>query len=102
MYFSDYHDRIGYEQEIDNFIEKKMIQQRKEGLKSICRLVDQDLAEDFGNILSVALENGSTHAKKIAAMFGFNQSDFLALCENFEQYKKNYEQENSDWSDFYE
>ena len=99
--YSNYYEKIELDRQYDDFVEAKMNEQRKESLKSICKLVRQDIAEDFAHILSVARDDGSIHADNIASLLGFDQSDFLALSENFEDYKKYYEQ-NADWSRFYE
>src|SRR6185436_139593 len=97
----DYIDRLAYDQLYDDFISEKMEKQRQEKINFFKTIVRQDLAEDFTKILAAAYEYGSPEAENISAMFGFNQSDFLAKEEKLKEYKKNYE-ENQSWEPTYE
>ncbi len=96
MQVLDYHDRMAYEQMYDQYIEKKMEEQRKESIKVIGTIIRQDLAEDFSKILVAAYESGSVEAEKISDMFGFNQSNLFSIDKNFKAFKEDFEQNQLD------
>lgn len=95
----DYHDQMAYDQLLEQYIRDQMEEQRQESINFIGTLVRQDLANDFAKILAAAYEYGCPEAEKIAGMFGFNQKDFLAIDENYKEFKKRIEEQNYDFNE---
>lgn len=91
----NYYDQMAYEQLFDERVRSKMERQKQEYIKYFCSLVGADIGEEFAMILASAYEFGCPVAERIAKKFGFNQMDFLAIEENFEDFKQLLIEENS-------
>jgi len=89
-------DEEAHQMLYENYIYDHMKMQRKEKINLLSSLVRQDLAEDFAKILSAANDLNMPEAKKISDILCFYQSDFLAIDENFNDYKKDFIKENNE------
>jgi hypothetical protein len=95
LFSSYYAEQLEYEEDL---MREKMKEQRQENINFIGTLVRHDVAVEFAKILASAYEYGCPEAENIAKKFGFSQSDFFSINENYEKFKKEY----NSWSFDYE
>lgn len=84
------YSNIEYEiQAIDEFIEREMHDTRKQAMKKLSSIVVHSL-EEIARILSYAYFDNLDSANKLSDDLDLCKLDFLAINEDFNEFKKEY------------